>query len=147
MSFFFEVGMILVLYPSVLVIILFFILVVLVVVVDGGFAVGKDEIVVLSCGLVCVWGELLEIVMDVVSVGVTFGGVFTFGDVAPSVVDFGVFGVLMGCLLVEIVEGGVFDSDTGLVMVGLVVAAVFPGSIVVVFVNSVETIVAGFDVG
>ena len=47
----------------------------------------------------------------------------------------------------EIVEGGVFDSDTGLVMVGLVVAAVFPGSIVVVFVNSVETIVAGFDVG
>ena len=149
MNFFFEVGMTLVLYPSVLVVFLFFIFVVLVAVVDdGGFAVGGilDEIVVLYCGLVCVRGESLEIVLGVVSVDVTFDGVFTFGDVASLVVgvDFGVFGVLMGCFLVEIVEGSVFDSDTGLVMVDLVVAVVFSGFIVVFDEDSV---VARFDVG
>jgi len=131
---FFVVGMILVLCPCVFVVFLFSILVVFVAFVDGGFAVGIfDEIVVLSSGLVCVWGESLEIVVGVVSVAVTFGGVFTFGDVALSVVvvDFGVFGVIMGCSLVDIVEGSVVDSDTGLVMVDLVVAAVFSGSKVV----------------
>ena len=150
MNFFFEVGMILVLYPSVLVVFLFFIFVVLVAVVDDGdgFAVGGilDEIVVLYCGLVCVRGESLEIVLGVVSVDVTFDGVFTFGDVASLVVvvDFGVFGVLMGCFLVEIVEGSVFDSDTGLVMVDLVVAVVFSGFIVVF---DGDSDVARFDVG